>query len=188
MRFILVRHGELAEMWQPDLGHNDPPLSDLGRRQAEAILGELEAQAALGRNIAALYTSPFRAARETAAVVGDGLGLEPEVSPALATLSPEVVTLDGSSEAALSLLQQQVWSAIETLKELQEPEANLVLVTHQLPVRLAVCRALSMPIADMRRFEVEAGSLTTIEFRLQNQRMLLAGLNESCHLDLVASA
>ncbi len=70
----LARHGEsdwnAANRFQ---GHSDRPLTELGRRQAEALAAELAAIATLS----AIYSSPLRRALDTAAIVGARTGLEP---------------------------------------------------------------------------------------------------------------
>jgi broad specificity phosphatase PhoE len=98
----------------------------------------------------------------------------------LGSLTPEALPAEGAIEV-LAALQARVWPAIETLKELHPPEANLVLVSHELPIRVAVCSALSMPLADAGRFQLLPGSLSAIEFR--GTRTILAKLNESCYLE-----
>jgi broad specificity phosphatase PhoE len=74
-----ARHGEStwnAEgRWQ---GQADPPLSELGRAQAEAL-----AEALAGAGIALLASSDLERARETARIVAARLGLEPVLDPAL---------------------------------------------------------------------------------------------------------
>jgi len=74
-----ARHGQStwnAEgRWQ---GQADPPLSALGRVQAEAL-----AEALAGAGIALLAASDLARARETAAIVGARLGLAPVLEPAL---------------------------------------------------------------------------------------------------------
>ena len=68
---ILARHGETDwnrdGIWQ---GHGDPPLNDVGRRQAEAL-----AQRMRDAEIDVLYSSDLRRARETAEYVSLALGL-----------------------------------------------------------------------------------------------------------------
>jgi broad specificity phosphatase PhoE len=68
---LLARHGEsdwnAANRFQ---GHSDRPLTDLGRRQAEA-LAELVAQ----ENVDAIYSSPLIRALETARIVAARTGL-----------------------------------------------------------------------------------------------------------------
>ena len=62
---LLARHGETD--WNRESrfqGHADPPLNELGRRQATEL-----AEALAGEELAAAYTSPLRRARETAEVI-----------------------------------------------------------------------------------------------------------------------
>ena len=70
----LARHGEsdwnAAQRFQ---GHSDRPLTELGRRQAEALAKKLESHTALS----AIYSSPLERAFGTATIVGARLGLEP---------------------------------------------------------------------------------------------------------------
>lgn len=73
MELVLVRHGlpvrlEVAE------GPADPPLSELGRRQAEALARWLSTE-----RVDALVTSPLRRARETAAPLEAALGMTARV-------------------------------------------------------------------------------------------------------------
>ena len=69
--FFLARHGETdwnaAGRWQ---GQTDIPLNDVGRAQAEAIAPQLRAE-----GIAGIASSDLARARETAEIVGRGLGL-----------------------------------------------------------------------------------------------------------------
>jgi len=75
MGLWIARHGETDENAQGRiLGRRDPALGAAGRAQAQALAAE-----AGGHGIVALYTSPLRRARETAAVVGAALDLQPVV-------------------------------------------------------------------------------------------------------------
>jgi broad specificity phosphatase PhoE len=78
---LLARHGRTADNAPPQRiqGSRDPRLDDVGRRQAVEL-----AAAAEPYGIAALWTSRLLRARETAAIVGDALGLEPRVDERLA--------------------------------------------------------------------------------------------------------
>ncbi|HUW11946.1 MAG TPA: histidine phosphatase family protein [Anaerolineae bacterium] len=79
---ILVRHGQstwnAAGRWQ---GQGDPPLSDVGREQARVV-----AQRLRGEPIAALYASDLRRAAETAEIIGQTIGLRPQLDPRLREL------------------------------------------------------------------------------------------------------
>ena len=80
---VLVRHGESAPHvpGKPfDLvdGHGDPPLSELGRWQAERVGERLKGEA-----ISAIYVSTLVRTHQTAAPLAAHLGLEPIVEPDL---------------------------------------------------------------------------------------------------------
>ena len=76
---LLARHGEtdwnLERRWQ---GHADPPLNDLGRKQARSLAESLAA-----RPIDALYSSDLARARETAEIVGERIALPVGLDPRL---------------------------------------------------------------------------------------------------------
>jgi broad specificity phosphatase PhoE len=76
---LLVRHGETD--WNAERrfqGHADPPLNDVGRRQASVLADELE-----GERIDAVYTSDLARARETAAIVAERRGIPVVALPEL---------------------------------------------------------------------------------------------------------
>ncbi len=71
----LVRHGQTDWNLERRLqGQFDPDLNATGRAQAEALAARLA-----GRRFAALYTSDLVRARQTAAILGEHLGLAPRV-------------------------------------------------------------------------------------------------------------
>ena len=79
---LLARHGETDDNAPPRRvqGRLDPPLNERGREQAR----ELARRVAAEHEIAKLWVSNQRRARETAAIVAEAVGLEPEVDPRLA--------------------------------------------------------------------------------------------------------
>jgi broad specificity phosphatase PhoE len=71
----LARHGETADNAAGRVqGSIDTPLSDRGREQAREL-----AEQAARLDLRALYSSQLARARETAAIVGERIGLEPVV-------------------------------------------------------------------------------------------------------------
>ena len=75
-RLLCIRHAQSTwnelGRWQ---GQADPPLSDAGRRAAEALAEQLSAELSTCR---ALVTSDLLRARETAAILGRMCTLVPE--------------------------------------------------------------------------------------------------------------
>ncbi|MFN8050168.1 MAG: histidine phosphatase family protein [Acidimicrobiales bacterium] len=73
-RLLLIRHGQstwnASGRWQ---GQEDPPLTDVGRRQAA------EASAAIGA-VDAIFSSTLERARVTAEIVAEQIGVGPVVS------------------------------------------------------------------------------------------------------------
>jgi broad specificity phosphatase PhoE len=186
VRFTLIRHGETEDP-RPGLeaiGHDDPALTTLGKRQAGAMAAVLRSIAERGATVEQVYTSPLRAATDTADAIASGLSLDrPLVAPELITLTPEVLPKDGAIDA-LESIQSRAWDLIESLNQRHDQASTLVRVTHELTVRALVCRALSMPLTDLLRFRLDPASMTTIDYRTQpRERTLIAYLNETCHLE-----
>lgn len=81
-RLLLVRHGQITanieSRWH---GSTDADLTALGHQQAERVAAHLRRARP---DVAAIYTSPLRRARDTAAPIGEALGLPVVVDPALA--------------------------------------------------------------------------------------------------------
>lgn len=106
---VLVRHAHVSdEDCGPDgrlCGWFDPPLSPLGRRQAALVA----ARCAVGPSPAALYASPSKRAAATAEPIGDALGLEPCIVPALREIG--CGELDGLPIEVVQRLYATVWRA-----------------------------------------------------------------------------
>jgi broad specificity phosphatase PhoE len=153
---LLIRHAEsswnAADRWQ---GHGDPPLSDRGRAQANALARELDREA-----IDVLVSSDLQRAAETAAILGQARSLQPEWNPRLRELDIgdwEGLTRDQIQRTAGDVLRRFDDGDLdvrpgggETLREIEQravsvvteliaahPDRRLAVVTH-----LGVIRAL----------------------------------------------
>lgn len=73
---LLARHGETDDNRPPVRvqGHTDVPLNERGREQAREL-----AERVAGEGVVSLWSSNLARARETAAIVGERLALEPRV-------------------------------------------------------------------------------------------------------------
>ena len=182
LRLVLVRHGETedAGLFPDHSGHGDPPLSVLGREQALSIVKEIAGFRE--PPVAAVYASPLAAAMTTAVVIAETLGLpRPVPSPALVTIAPETLPSGQDGISTLTAIQDQAWSGVEMLRESFQPPITLVLVSHELPIRATICRALSIPLDQASRFRVDPASVSSLEFRAS--RTMLATLNHVARPD-----
>lgn len=78
-RLLLVRHGQTTSNMEGRVqGHSESPLTELGVRQARST-----AEALVGRGIQRVYSSDLGRAAQTARIIGERIGLEPELDPRL---------------------------------------------------------------------------------------------------------
>ena len=188
---VLARHGQSeANAHQLIVGRADPPLTELGVRQARA----LAATEAL-RGASVVIASPLRRARQTAAA----LGLPVEVDDRWIEMDygaldgrpgadvwlprwdrwradPEEAPPGGESLAAVS---RRVGAACEELRERAATE-DVVVITHVSPVKAAVAWALGVGDGVAWRMLLELASVTRIA--VGGHRPVLASYNETQHL------
>jgi broad specificity phosphatase PhoE len=104
---LLARHGETADNANGlILGRHDPPLSDTGREQAEAL-----AVRARRAGVAALWTSPLARARQTASIVAAAVGCDAVILNDL--IESDRGTWEGQSVAQLARSSPQLHAAFE---------------------------------------------------------------------------
>jgi broad specificity phosphatase PhoE len=167
---FLVRHGQTAENARGLLlGRQDPPLSEIGRRQA----------AALARIIspARVVSSPLRRARETADAFGQPVvvderwieldygeldGCRPEDVPddvwARWRADASFVPPGGESLAALG---NRVRSGCEELSA-EAAEHDVVVVSHVSPIKAAIAWTLAVDDNVAWRMFVRDGSIARV--------------------------
>ncbi|MEO8290914.1 MAG: histidine phosphatase family protein [Gaiellaceae bacterium] len=164
----LARHGEsdwnVERRWQ---GHIDRPLTEEGRRQAEALgarLAEIE--------LDAVYASDLRRAWETAEAVAQRHGLEVTRLPELREVNVGSwggLTRDESAAQFPEAFERwrsggQGWDDGETYEEMAErvvaalqrlasehPAGRILVVSHGGPIRAVHARALGVDVATHRR-------------------------------------
>jgi broad specificity phosphatase PhoE len=164
----LARHGESD--WNAEnrfQGHTDRPLTELGRRQAELLAGEVA-----GLPLAAVYTSPLRRCAETAEIVAGTLGVEPILEPALCEV--DVGSWAGLTRAEVEerfpagfrswIAGGNGWEDGETYEQMSErvlaalraiagrhPNDQVLVVSHGGPIRAIHAAAESVSVQEYRR-------------------------------------
>lgn len=200
MRLILVRHAEAtANASGVALGRDDVPLTDRGRRQAEAL-----AAAFAGARAQAVVSSPLRRALDTARPIAELLGLPVEIAPDL--IEMDVGEADGlpfpelrarypqflerwlSDDCAdvpmpggetIRQVQQRAWSAVEALRQ-RFPDGTVVAVTHNFVIGALLCAVTGAPVSRFRRFRQGVASRALVDLRADGATLL--ALNDTSHL------
>lgn len=199
MDLLLVRHGETDHNRDRRAqGMTDNPLNAAGLEQARH-LGQHLAR----RRIDAIYSSGLRRARHTADVIASVLGQQvlieddlrelhqgeldgltgeemraryPDILHAWATDGANVQLPGGES---MQQCQDRVWGVIEGLRE-RHPDGAVLVVSHNLAILGAVCRALGLYLSHFRRLRLDNAAVT--ELSLQGDRISLRRFNDTCHL------
>lgn len=170
----LVRHGAHDELGRVLSGRvSDIGLNDAGRREVEALAAALR-----GRDLARVETSPRRRARQTAAILGDTLGLQVTVAPAL----DEVDFGDWAGRSFADLGTDPAWHrwnaarataptpggvtmaaavarAAAHLDALGAGGASVLCVSHCDTIRGVIARYLGLSLDNILRFEVDTASI-----------------------------
>jgi broad specificity phosphatase PhoE len=168
---VLVRHGQTdANARGLLLGRADPPLSDVGRAQAAALVARVPADARV-------VASPLRRARETAAAFGRPVDVDerwieldygefdgkpvadvPRELWAAWRADPHFVPAGGES---LAMLGTRVRAACDALLD-EARDGDVVVVSHVSPIKAAIAWALGAGDEITWRLFVQLASITRV--------------------------
>jgi probable phosphoglycerate mutase len=185
MELLLIRHARPLRVESVD-GPADPGLSDLGRRQAEALAAWLAPE-----GIEAVYTSPLRRSVETAEPLGEALGLAVTPEEALAEYDADAMAyipieelraagdprwMEGPDDIAS--FQARVVEAVDRLAA-DHPSQRIALVCHGGVINVVVSAVLG--IGPRMIFLPAYTSISRVLVASTGERSL-ASLNETGHL------
>ena len=200
MKLILVRHGETR--WNREnrvVGHTGIALDSNGRRQVELLARKLE-----NDSVSAIYSSPLRRARETAAAIarihrlrvikddafkemdaGELEGLTfGEVMERYGDLFKDWMRGDSSLRMpggeSMTELQQRTWPAVERIVG-ENTDRVVILVSHSLAISSIIASALGMAPYNFRRLRLGVASISILNFG--DHGASLALFNDTCHLE-----
>jgi broad specificity phosphatase PhoE len=198
---LLVRHGQST--WNQDRriqGQLDPPLSDVGRRQAEQL-----GQRLAGREFAGFYSSDLKRAAETAQLVSEALNIAPKPMPELREiylgqwegLRTEDLA-DRFPEAWASWAEEPNWDLVpggegsvafearvgQALDALfrRHPQGDVLVVTHGGVIQIALHHVVGRPGRGIFPFRIQNASVSVLERR--NGRVVVSGVNDIGHLEI----
>ena len=193
---LLLRHGESeGNVTRRIQGWDDLPLTDLGRRQAEAAGRRLA-----GSGAAALYSSPLRRAHDTAEIVAAHVGLDViDLDDLREYHFGEAEGLSWDEAAARFGLEGRDWGAgripgeegvtafrdrVERrIGELAERHASdvAIVAVHSGVLGAILSRLLGLSDAEYAQIYTANGGITTLRDGMDG-RTAIDGLNDVCHL------
>jgi probable phosphomutase (TIGR03848 family) len=178
---LLIRHGENDYVKKNRLAGRLPGvhLNQNGQKQAQALAENL-----VGAPVKAVYSSPLERALETAAPIGQVLGLEVQLRDGLI----EVDFGDWQDQRIKALSRTKLWKIVQgapsrmrfpngetfadaqhrIIQELEaiagchEPKDMVACVTHSDPIKLAVAYFLGMPLDTFQRLSVAPASISAL--------------------------
>jgi 2,3-bisphosphoglycerate-dependent phosphoglycerate mutase len=196
MRVFLVRHGDKAygDFWNEAIGgHNDNPLSEKGRAEAEAAAAWLAP-----RGIGAIRASRYGRTSETAAPLARALGLEVLIDPRLDEI--DVGLTDRLSDAEIEARFPgflALYRAFDSdfsypggesggevalrvasfLASALEAGVDTVAYCHDGYVRIAACLVLGLPYWARRSLRADTCGISELEWNGGAARWDLVRLN-----------
>lgn len=182
-RLLLLRHGETEfSAARRYSGRGNPPLTDLGRRQAEAAAEYLARRG----GISAVISSPLQRAFDTAAVAGKALGVDVAVDDDLvetdfgtwegltfgeaAARDPELhskwlsdTRVDPPGGESFDAVQRRVRRARNRIIA-EQGAATVLVVSHVTPIKTLLRLALDAGSSILYRLHLDPASLSIAEF------------------------
>lgn len=204
MRLLLIRHGQsVGNAVRRIQGLDDQPLTEVGREQALALAHRLEHE----RDLCALYASPLLRASQTAAIIGQQLGLDftqddrlkeydcgaitgmssgevlahfPEIAAGWQQ-NPWRVPVPG--EEGVESFQQRVMSAMQDILAHHLDGDAVAVVAHGGTLSAYLASLLAIDYRKRQPWVFDNASLSVII--LGGVRPRIALLNDTCHLHRV---
>ena len=200
IRIILVRHGHV-DWIAPERfrGRAELALSDLGRRQAQAVSGYV----AKTWKPEAVYTSPLSRCRDTATAIAAPFQLEPQPVDGLCDIdygewqgltreqakerwpdeielwfrAPHLAAIPGG-ETLPALLSRAAAALREIL--LAHPSGTVVLLGHDSVNRVLLLFALELPLSRYWHLRQDPCGLNELSF--ENDAFVIRSINQTQHL------
>lgn len=199
-RLLLLRHGQTAlSVDRRYSGRGNPPLTDLGRRQADAAARRLA-----GVDVAAVISSPLARATATAQAVADVHQLPVVVEEGLIETDfgawegltfaealahdPDLhrrwrsdVSVSPPGGESFDEVAVRVARARDALVA-AHPASTIVVVSHVTPIKLMLQQALGVGPSLLYRLHLDLASLSIAE-HYPDGGTSVRGVNDICHLD-----
>lgn len=189
MELILIRHGRPERVVNTDTPA-DPPLNELGHRQARAVAGWMAVEP-----VDALYCSPMQRARQTADPLAGLLGLDPVVEKGVREyddLAPAYIPMEElkqDKEAWQAFLEENATADREAFRYEVVEALERICTVHRGQRVLVICHggviniwaSHLLGLGDRMFFEPAYTSVNRFLAASSGERSLVS-LNETAHL------
>jgi broad specificity phosphatase PhoE len=200
MIWYVLRHAEKeqGDFYNPQLRHQDPPLSASGQQAARKLVTHFA-----DKPIAAIYVSAYQRTGQTIAAVAERLQISPVVDGRLNEIDNGDV--DDMTELNFQQVYPAVWRAYKArradfrfpggetgaevqvrIKEFfaekqgQHSGADILLVSHDGLIRQMMCYILGLPVYRRGDFRVDLCGLTELCYQDDWNRWQLLRFNQEC--------
>jgi broad specificity phosphatase PhoE len=200
MNWYVLRHAEKewGGFYNPRLRHQDEPISQRGREQAEKLVPYFA-----DKEISKIYISEYIRTGQTIAPVAEHLKLGPEIDPRLNELDNGL--FEGATEEELREKFPEELEALRARKAgfrfpqgetgeeglarivafLEEKRArhlddNIIIVAHDGLVRLLMCHVTGMPVTGRWNFIVDFCGITQVYYEPAFETWKLVRFNQVC--------
>jgi len=203
---LLVRHGETDYVKKHRLAGRKPgiPLNERGQEQAEGLAKMLGKAP-----VKAVYSSPIKRARQTAAPIAKALNhdvnireglLETEIgkwedmplkkvskkkSWRVVQQNPSVFRFPGGE--AFAETQIRISNELLTLAAKHDPKDLIVCVSHSDPIKLAIAYFLGLPLDNFQRLVISTASISILHVGEAGAHLAAMNLNAEITLNLLKS-
>lgn len=202
-RVLVTRHGQTVTNVEGRFcGHAETDLTEFGAAQARALGARLA-----NMEIAAVYTSDYSRAMETARLALEGRGVPAFVEPGLRELHygewelqkgwhvarkwPEQHRLMRDEDPAwhppggenVAAVRERTFAALKEIIR-KHPNQTVLVVSHGTAIQCMLGEVLGTPVASNFRFMT--GNCALSEVRVAGGRMVVTRLNDTSHLEGLA--
>lgn len=198
--FYIVRHAdkENGEFNNPLLRHNDQPISQKGREQAQKLCAFF-----VDKGISKIYVSAYQRTGQTAAPLAGHFNLAPVVDERLNEIDNGL--FDGPTTEEIALRFPAEWKAfrgrqadfrfpegetgkeardriVAFLNEKQEAHGNenTLIVSHEGLIRLLMCHITGNPVYNRWNYYVDFCGITELTYQVDYGSWKLIRFNQSC--------
>lgn len=194
MKLYFIRHGEKESTLtiNPLIGHTDPSLTDLGFRQAEALVAYFKHE-----KVDYIYTSEYLRVQQTAEPLSRDKGIIVKIDKRLNEIDNGII--ETMSDKDIEEQYPEFWKDFfehkhdcrfpggetgeevrkrqnDLFEEIKEQDGTYVLFCHEGYIRILLCNLLGMPVYHRYKFKYDYCGITEVIF--ENEEWKIKRFNQ----------